>query len=100
MTSGVRHERDERQQHQQADGVHPRLDLRVRLAARDRLGPEKQQPPAVERRERQQVEGAEVGAQHAEELQAARPGPVRACSRRLLDDADRPVDLQLLLARQ
>src|ERR1035438_10745141 len=75
------------------------LDLRVGLAARDGLGAEEQQSPAVERGEREQVERAELAAQHPQELQE----PARAGARlprRLPDDSDRPVDLELLFTRQ
>ena len=56
------------------DGVDSRLELGVGLAPRDGLGAEEEQAPAVERGERQQVERAEVRAQHAEEVEVARRG--------------------------
>src|SRR6202142_1747244 len=93
----VRHERDERQQHEQADGVHAGLDLRVWPPARHGFDPEKEQAPAVERGEREQIERAEVRAQDAEELkETPRSGPRPL--RPLPDDAHRPTHLNLLFA--
>src|SRR5579871_4722586 len=53
---GVRHEGDEREEHEEAYGVHLRLDLRVRSPSGCGLEPEEEEAASVERGERQEVE--------------------------------------------
>src|SRR4051812_26829807 len=93
----VRHEGDQGQEHEEADRVDLRLDLRVGLAAREGLEEEEDETAAVEGGDGQQVEAAEVRAEAAEELQVVRRAA--ACrARHLLADADGARELGLLLA--
>src|SRR6266536_3088839 len=90
---GDAHGEDEAQQKDETDRVDGGLDLRRQPASEDPADEDEEQPPAVERRERDDVQHREVDGEHAHEpeqrgeseLAHLRGHPV---------DLDRPADLR------
>ena len=65
---GVRHEGDQREEHQKAYRVHLRFDFCVGSSARGGFEEQEEEAATVEGGEREEIEAAEVGGEGAEEL--------------------------------